>query len=166
VPFFWLRGPTVAMLRAPLVLINIAVAIATVVLFLRRGLAPWFAFVVASPLIATTPILSAELLTVLGASVEPFLYLLILWALRRRAVAFGAVFCLACLHREFSLFALPAIVVALWLEGRSWSLKQWISAMAAIAVVWGAIDVLKWHVNTLGPGGRPPRRLLVCDRAP
>jgi hypothetical protein len=153
VPFFWIGGPTVAMLRTPLVLINLAVALSTVVLFVRRGLAPGFAFVAALPLIATTPIFSAELLTALGASVEPFLYLLILWALRRRAAAFGAVFCVACLHREFSLFALPAIVVALFLEGRSWSLRQWLGAMIAIAAVWSAIDVLKWHVNTLGPSG-------------
>lgn len=153
VPFFWLGGPTVAMLRVPLVLVNLAVALVAVLLFVRRGLTPGFAFVAVLPLIATTPILSVELLTVLGASVEPFLYLLILWALRRRAAAFGAVFCLACLHREFCLLALPAIVVALRLEGRSWSPKQWLSAMVAIAVVWCAIDVLKWHVNTLGPDG-------------
>lgn len=153
VPFFWIGGPTVAMLRAPLVLINLAVALGTVALFVRRGLAPGFALAAALPLIATTPIFSAELVTVLGASIEPFLYLLILWALRRRAAAFGAVFCLACLHREFSLLALPAIVVALLLEGRSWSLRQWLNAMVAVAAVWSAVDVLKWHVNTLGPAG-------------
>jgi hypothetical protein len=152
-PFFWIGGPTVAMLRAPLVLVNLAVALSTVGLFVRRGLAPGFALAATLPLVATTPIFSVELLTVLGASVEPFLYLLILWALRRRAAAFGAVFCLACLHREFCLLAAPAIVVALLLEGRSWSWRQWLSAIVAMAAVWGAIDVLKWHVNTLGPQG-------------
>jgi hypothetical protein len=152
VPFFWLGGPTVAMLRVPLVLVNVAVALAAVILFVRRGLAPWFAFVAALPVIATTPICSAEFLKA-RVSIEPFLYVLILWGLRRRAAVFGAVFCLACLHREFSAFALPAIVVALWLEGRSWSLKEWLRAMVGFAVVWGAIDVLKWHVNTLGPAG-------------
>jgi hypothetical protein len=153
VPFFWIGGPTVAMLRTPLVLINLAVALTTVALFVRRGLSPGLAFAAALPFVATTPIFSVELLTVLGASVEPFLYLLILWALRRRPAAFGAVFCLACLHREFCVLALPAIVVALLLEGRSWSLTQWLRAIAAIAAVWAAIDVLKWHVNTLGPAG-------------
>jgi hypothetical protein len=153
VPFFWIGGPTVAMLRAPLVLINLAVALTTVMLFVRRGLAPGFALAAALPLVATTPILSVELLTVLGASIEPFLYLLILWALRRRAAAFGAVFCFACLHREFCLLALPAIVVALRLEARPWSSRQWLSAIVAIAAVWCAIDALKWHVNTLGPAG-------------
>ena len=153
VPCFWIGGPTVAMLRAPLVLVNLAVALATVLLFVRRGLAPGLALAVALPLIATTPIFSVELLTVLGASVEPFLYLLILWALRRRAAAFGAVFCLACLHREFCLLALPAMVVALRLEGQSWSLRQWLGAVVAIAAVWVAVDALKWHLNTLGPAG-------------
>jgi hypothetical protein len=153
VPFFWIGGPTVAMLRAPLVLVNLAVALGTVGLFVRRGLAPGLALAATLPLIATTPIYSVELLTVLGASVEPFLYLLILWALRRRAAAFGAVFCLGCLHREFCLLAAPAIVVALLMEGRSWSSKQWLSAIASMAAVWIAIDVLKWHINTLGPDG-------------
>ncbi|HEY6358236.1 MAG TPA: hypothetical protein VIX35_08320, partial [Vicinamibacterales bacterium] len=165
VPFFWLGGPTVAMLRVPLVLVNLAVALAAVLLFVRRGLTPGFAFVAALPLIATTPILSVELLTVLGASIEPFLYLLILWALRRRAAAFGAVFCLACLHREFCLLALPAIVVALWLEGRSWSWKQWLSAAVAIAGIWCAIDVLKWRVNTLGPDGGARETSSLAEEA-
>src|SRR5579863_7038256 len=152
VPFFWLGGPTVAMLRLPLVFVNVAVALAAVGLFVRRGLAPWFAFVAVLPVIATTPICSAELLKA-RVSIEPFLYVLILWGLRRRAGVFGAVFCLACLHREFSALALPAIVVALWLEGRSWSLAEWLRAVVGVAVVWGAVDVLKWHVNTLGPAG-------------
>jgi hypothetical protein len=152
-PLFVLGGPTVAMLRLPLVLLNLATGGALILVFVRRGLPPWLAGVVVLPFLVTTPIVSAELVTALGASVEPFLYVVLLWALRRRPWAFGMFFAFACLHREFCLFALPAMVVAVWLEGRPWSRPNWLAAFAGAAAVWGLVDWLKWHVNTLGVTG-------------
>src|SRR5688572_33221304 len=52
VPFFWIGGPTVAMLRLPLVLINGAVSAALIVMFARLGIRPVLAFVAVLPLIA------------------------------------------------------------------------------------------------------------------
>jgi hypothetical protein len=153
VPFFWIGGPTVAMLKLPLLLINIGVAAGLIVLFVRRGLGPGASFIAVLPFVTTTPVFSSELMTALGASVEPFLYLLILWGLRRRPLAFGVVFCLATLHREFALFAWPAVVVACALEGRPWSWRQWLTAGAAAAVLWGGVDLLKTRISIFGPGG-------------
>ena len=151
VPCFWIGGVTVAMLRTPLVLINVAVAVTTILIFVRRGVGPWPALALSLPLVATTPLVSAELMTTLGASIEPLLYVYILWALRRRPPIFAAVFAIACLHREFVVLALPAIVLALWLERQVWRGRQWLMAAAVAAAVWVAIDILKWHTPTLGP---------------
>ena len=149
-PLFRLGGPTVAMLRLPLALINVAVAILLITAFTRRGLRPILALVVALPIIATTPTISLELMSTLGASIEPFGYVLLLWALRRRPVAFGALFCLAVLQREFTVFALPALVLA---DRRRWLSTDLTRSAGAFAAVWVVVDVLKHEVNMFGPAG-------------
>ena len=153
VPFFWLGGPTVAMLRLPTVLINGAVVVALILLFARLGIRPLGAFVAVLPLIATTPVVSAALVETIGASIEPFAWVLILWALRDRPGWWGPVFCLAYLHREFVLFAAPALAAAQWREGRWWSLVGLGRAAAGFAAAWILIDVLKRSINLYGPPG-------------
>jgi hypothetical protein len=153
VPFFWLGGPTVTMLRAPLLIINAVVAAWLVRAIARRGVPPVLALVAASPLVAATPLLAHELMFALGASVEPLLYVLCLWALRSRPAAFGALACFGVLHREFTVFALPAFAVAGWRDWRSWRAAGLGRAAAAFAGVWAVVALLKPHVNIYGPGG-------------
>jgi len=153
VPFFWLGGPTVTMLRLPLVVINIAVVALVIRLLAANGVAPGLAFVAALPIAACGPIASAQLLTALGASVEPLVYVIVLWLLRNRPAAFGAFFCIASLHREFTVFALPPIILLQWLERREIRWPAIVTSAAAFGAVWIAIDELKLHVNVAGAGG-------------
>ena len=153
VPFFWAGGPTIAMLRLPLVLVNVGVAVALVVMFARLGMRPALALVAALPLIVTTPVVSEALLETIGASIEPFAYVLMLWGLRRRPLVFGALFCLACLHREFVVFVAPALLVAQWREGSLWRPAEIGRAAVGFAAVWILVDVLKRTVNAYGPPG-------------
>ena len=60
VPFFWIGGPTVAMLRTPLALLNLAVALGYVGFLARQGLRPRYALVAALPVIAFTPAKAME----------------------------------------------------------------------------------------------------------
>jgi hypothetical protein len=152
-PFYWLGGPTLTMLRAPLMLINATVAVVLVAAIARRGVRPVHAFVAALPFVATSPAVSAELMFTLGASVEPFLYVLCLWALRRRPAAFGALACFGMLHREFTVFALSAFAVAGWHDWRAWRATGFARAGAAFAGVWLVVNQLKLRINTYGPGG-------------
>ena len=153
VPFFWVGGPTIAMLRLPLVLVNAGVAVALVVMFARLGMRPALALVAALPMIVTTPVVSEALVETIGASVEPFAYVLILWGLRGRPLVFGTVFCLAFLHREFVLFVAPALLVAQWREGSLWRPGEVGRAAVGFAAVWILVDVLKRTVNAYGPSG-------------
>jgi hypothetical protein len=153
VPFFWLGGPTVAMVRLPLVLINAGVATAFIVLFTRLGLRPILAFIASLPFIVTSPAISDALLETLGASVEPFAYVLALWTLRHRPVWFGAIFCIGYLHREFVLFVASAVLVVQWVERKRWTAAQAAYAAAAFLAVWGVVDLLKRTVNVYGPPG-------------
>lgn len=152
VPFFWLGGPTVTMLRLPLLLINIALVVLLIRQLVRAGIAPWWAFIATLPITACGPVADGQLLSVLGASVEPLLYVIVLWMLRRRPVPFGVLLCVGSLHREFTLFALPAILILQWFEAREVHWPAIARSAAAFGLTWIAIDQLKRHVNIAGPG--------------
>jgi hypothetical protein len=153
VPFFWLGGPTVMMLRAPLVVINAMVTVLLIRLLTANGVRPALAFVAVLPFTASGVAASTQLTTALGASVEPLLYVLILWMLRDRPALFGMVLCVGSLHREFTWFAVPPILLLQWLEWREIRWRSVAIAVAAFGVVWIIVDQLKQHVNIAGPGG-------------
>ena len=151
-PFVLIGGPSIAMMRLPLVVIGAAAAILCMLTFVRQGMRPMLALAATLPILATTPIVSATLLEFLGASIEPFLYVMLLWRLRRRPYALGALLCVAILHREFAMFAATSIAVVEWRD-RSWSTPAALKAAASFAAVWVLIDVLKRTVNVYGPAG-------------
>src|SRR5436305_285287 len=97
-PFFWLGRPSVGLARAPLVALNIVVAV-WLLWHLTRGLRlrPSTAFVAALPFIVPAAYVSTLLLETAGASIEPLVYVLALWALRRRPLAFGVLVAVAFL---------------------------------------------------------------------
>ena len=153
VPFFWIGGPTVAMLRAPVILLNLAVAVGYVWFLARQGLRPRYALVAALPVIAFTPAKAMEFGAVYGAGIEPFGYALLLWILRHRPFAFGALLGFGTLHREFTFLALPALVLAGWRDPAyrtTWSLA---GRAAGFATVWVIVDLIKRNVNVYGPSG-------------
>jgi hypothetical protein len=151
-PFFWIGGPTVTMLRLPLMLINIAVVILLIRVLTAGGVPSDLAFVATLPIAAGGPVATAQLLSALGASVEPLLYVIALWTLRNRPVPFGVVLGIASIHREFTVFALPAVVILQWLELRKVRWPAVLKSTAACAITWIAIDQLKRHVSVAGPG--------------
>jgi hypothetical protein len=154
-PFFRLGGPTLAMLRLPLVIINCVVAVWLLRRIAQTVDSPWLALAAVLPFAATTPVMSAELLETLGASVEPFLYVLLLWALRNRPVGFGLVLALGFLHREFTIFAVPALAAATWWRTRRLTIdRRWLARMVCgFAAVWLVVDQLKRRINLFGPSG-------------
>ena len=155
-PFFLVGGPTIAMLRLPLAIVNVAVVWWLIAGSMRRGVSGAWAIVAALPLAAAGPVAATLLMQTLGASVEPLLYVLILWHARRRPLVFGALFCVGYLHREMTLFALPA-VAAVWLLSRPTldraSAVHAMKAVGAFAIVWLGIACLTQRVSTLGPPG-------------
>lgn len=146
-PFFWLFGPTVLAMKIPLVLLNLVVAL-SLMHWLRSTLKlrPALAFVAALPFIMPTPVVAASLMANSGSATEPFLYIPLLWVLRGRPLAFGAVLMFGFLHREFTLYALPAMAVVLGLR-KAWLTRahvHWIGWVAAgSGLVWLSVDVLR-----------------------
>jgi hypothetical protein len=152
-PFFWIGGPTAIMLRLPLLLINAGLVVALLVTFVRYGLRPWQALIAVLPLAITTPVMSDALLRPLGAAIEPFAWVALLWALRARPVWWGMVLVVGTLHREFVIYALPALALAQWRDRRWWTARDGLLALAGAIAVWVAIDLLKRQINLYGPSG-------------
>jgi hypothetical protein len=153
--FFFIGHPSVFLLRLPLVAINACVAVALIAGLVKSvKMSPALAFVAALPFVMPTPLAGTRLLQTLGASVEPFLYVLVLWVLRDRPWLFGAALGVGFLHREFTIFALPALLLVQAFEGTLMTratLGRLVRVAISFAIVWAAVDVLKRHLNSSGP---------------
>ncbi len=155
-PAFLIGGVNVPMLILPLTILNMVVA-ALLVLGLERaaGLRPFLALVPASFFILAAPGTAELLLEANGSNVEPFLYVLLLWWLRHRPVAFGALLAFGVLHREFTIYAFGALAI-LWVLDRGWH-RRGVARDAALgglgfAAVWQVIYLLKQFSSVDGPG--------------
>ena len=155
-PVFWIIRPSVAAMRVPFVLLNGVVAVWLIGALSRRlELRPLIAFVAALPFIIPTPAVAARLLEAQGSCVEPFVYILLLWQLRQRPLAFGALLAFGFLHREFTIFALPALAIVEANTGEFWSYANvrragWMAA--GFGALWLCVDGLKVYLSgaTLG----------------
>ena len=155
-PLMAIAGATVTALKLPLLAINIAIA-----LLLFRGLtrdaelddtraafATMF-FVLAAPITA------AHYLTAIGGNVEPCLYVLLLWTLRRRPVWFGVVLGVGFLNREFTIYGAAALVVLDAVRRRLFTreaVRRYGIALGTAALVWAGVQVLRQFSSAAGPG--------------
>ena len=160
-PFVALFGTSVATLRAVIVALNLATGLILVWRLVRdAGLGVWSAVAASGIFWAAPFITSANLVEATGASIEPFLWVLILWLLRRRPLALGACFAVAVLNREFAIYAAPMLALAYVVEGsrrvRDAALHGTAAAVAFLTVYTG-ITLLKPFADLLGPGtaGQP-----------
>jgi hypothetical protein len=155
-PFFWFARSSVTVLRLPFVFVNAGVAVALIVLLSRElTLPPLLALVAAMPFIVPTPATANQMLEVAGANVEPFVYVLGLWALRRRPLAFGVLLAIGYLHREFTILAAPALVLADWREWTSSvsdTTRRGARMVAGFVVVYAIVGLAKAGSGTGGIG--------------
>ena len=155
-PFFWVARSSVGVLRLPFVMLNVGVALALVTMLARElAIDPWLAFVAALPFVVPTPATANQMLELAGANVEPVAYVLGLWALRRKPIAFGVLLGVGYLHREFTIFAVPALLVAEWREwtGSPASSARRAAQMAAgFAVVYALVGLAKTRSGAGGIG--------------
>lgn len=156
-PLFLVLGPSVFALHLPLLALNVLVAVALIVLLQREmGLGAWPALAASAFFVLAPPATAARLLEANGGSVEPLLYVLLLWATRRRPALFGSVLGFGFLHREFTLYGLVALIV-LAVPSRpprhlfaAW--RQGTAAAAAFLMVWVAVQMAALVSNPRGPG--------------
>lgn len=165
-PVIGVFGASVAALKLPLVVLNVAIALLLVKILVDEvGLAPLSALAASLFFVLPPPIAASRLVEAQGGNVEPFLYTLLLWMTRRRPVVFGLIAGIGFMHRELTAYAVTAILmVELW-QGRLFSTRNLrdksivFTVIVAVALV---VRGLEGHADLLGPGtgGTKPTDVL------
>jgi hypothetical protein len=155
-PLFRIAGASVVTLKLPLLLINITVTMLLLWLLVRHlKFRPFEALLICVFFIVPSPLVAARLVEAQGANIEPFLYVLVLWLLRDRPVAFGLVAGFAFMHREFAVYPIAAIVLLDMITGRAFTrirLREYTMAWGMFALVAFVVNLLKLRSDLLGPG--------------
>jgi hypothetical protein len=163
-PIFLLAGATVSSLHAALVLMNVVAVALMIVCLDRAGVRP-IAAIAAVLYVALAPPLTTASLIEAGANIGPLIYVSLLWLLRRRPLWFGLVLGVGFLNREFTIYAVPVLLLGevwsrtIWTRAR---VRFWIVAAAATLATWQGIQGLKPYSDMMGPG---TRGLLVGGEA-
>jgi Predicted membrane protein (DUF2079) len=158
-PLFWMAGPSVALLKLPLVAINIATA-GLLLWLLCRDVALKASAALASVIwfLAAPVVVASRLVEAQGGNVEPVFYALAFWALRRRTVALGLLFGFGLLHREFVLLAFGALVIGEALDATNRTIagaRRLVAVIAIAACVHILGNQLRPWSDVFGPGTPP-----------
>lgn len=155
-PLFAIAGTSVAALKLPVVMIN-AVTGALLVWVLHRDarLQPSLAVIASLFFLLAAPAMAKLLTETGGGNPEPFLYVLLLWLLRDRPLAFGVLFGLGFAHREFTVYGVTAIVaISLLADRRLTAPRLRAAALAGVGflVVTQAVKLAYVYSTPFGPG--------------
>jgi hypothetical protein len=158
-PVFLALGPTVLALKLPLWLLNAVTALLLVrVLCDDVGLQPAEALLASAFFVLASPGTAGQLMSALGVSVEPFLYVLLIWILRERPLWQGLVLGIGFLHREFTAYGFIAFLAVAAVDRSLFTrtrLLRVAAALVAAAAVWAAVWALRPYSSGAGPGTTP-----------
>jgi hypothetical protein len=155
-PLFFVAGSSVTALKLPLLAINFAVAILLIHLLVHETrLRPIAAGVATLFFVLPPPGTAARLLEPSGGTLEPLLYVLLLWLTRQRPVWCGLILGIGFLNREFTIYAFVALAI-LAVADRSWPIRsnlRRVSTVACVgAVVWIGGQLASKYGSAEGPG--------------
>ncbi|MCC6164135.1 MAG: hypothetical protein IT182_12370 [Acidobacteria bacterium] len=157
---FFATGPTVFGLKLPLLIINVATGGLLVWLLVRdAGLRAWQAAVATSWFAVLPPLTASRMVQAQGGTIEPLFYTLILWLVRTRAVVFGLVFAFGFLQREFTVFAVCALVFVEMVTGELFSrrrLAHWLVLLLVFAGAREGVTLLRHTASMFGPHTAAP----------
>ena len=155
-PFFLLAGVSVAALKFPLLLINVAVALILLRMFTRDvGLRPYVAMLPVMFFALPAPRVAADILAPNGGNVATFMYAALIWLTRKRPVWCGLFAGLGFLHREFTIYAVLALFLVEAIDGTLWTragIARRLGMLRTAAEVWLVVHILKAHSSAAGPG--------------
>jgi hypothetical protein len=159
-PLFAVFGPSVPLLKLPVLIVNVITAVLLVWILIRdAALSPPIAFVAALFVILMPPVMAKLLIETGGGNPEPFLYVLLLWLLRDRPLAFGCLFAFGFLHREFTVYGVTAIVaISVFADRRITAGRLRAVAIAAVGyfVVSQVVRTAFLYSTPFGPGSTVP----------
>lgn len=154
-PLMAVSGVSVTALKLPLLATNVAIALLLFRGFIDDGVGERRAAFATLFFVLAAPITTAHVLTANGGNVEPLLYVLLLWFLRRRPWLMGLVLGLGFLNREFTIYGAVALIVLDAYDRTLFSregILKYGKAFGAAGVVWIAIALLRPLSSAAGPG--------------
>jgi hypothetical protein len=155
-PLFAIAGASATALKVPLLAMNGVIAVLLMRAFERdMGLRPMLALVASLPFLLPSVGLAAVFMDSSGGSLEPLLYVVLLWATRDRPLLCGVVFGIGFLNREFTLYGLVALAALAWLDGRLFTAdgaRRFGRIVAVAAAIFLAVQGLKYASSASGPG--------------
>lgn len=174
-PVFLVAGASVTALKLPLLAINLVVAWLLVrVLVGEAGLSPMAAGLATVFFVLPGPGTAARLLEASGGTLEPFLYVLLLWLTRDRPAWCGLVLGVGFMNREFTIYGFLGVLILGAARGTLVTragLRRLLTTVCAAATVWVAVQVARPHGSAMGPGttpadlyGRSGNLVEVADR--
>ena len=155
-PLFAIAGVSATALKVPLLIMNAAIAALLLRGFERdMGLRPAAAAIAALPFILPAPGLASAFLDASGGTIEPLLYVMLLWLTRTRPLLCGAVFGIGFLNREFTVYGLAALtgIAALDRDLFTRAGARRFGRVAGVGVaIWLSVQGLKYLSSASGPG--------------
>ena len=155
-PVFLLAGVSVTTLKLPLLGVNIAIGLLLLRTFEREtGLRPAVALLATLPFVLPAPGTTARLLDASGGNVEPALYVILLWLTRNRPAWGGLILGIGFLQREFTLYALLALLAVEAAQGTLFTragIGRRLVMLRTTAEVWLVVQWLKQYSSAAGPG--------------
>lgn len=155
-PLFAAFGASVTALKTPLLTMNVAIALLLFRLLTREaGLSDTRAAGATLLFVLAAPITAAHFLTANGGNVEPTLYVLLLWMLRRHPVGMGLVLGVGFLNREFTIYGAFALLTIDLLHRTLFTraaARRHGVAFGIAAMVWLGFIGLRQVSSAAGPG--------------
>jgi len=144
-PFIWVMGPSILALNIPLVFWNVT-AVLCLFWLLRKELAlrPLGAGFVVLLIALPSPIYSLAFMSISAGSIQPVLYVLLLWLIKDRPVWFGLLAALAYAHRELVSAGMLAALIVVFINRESW--RSFFVHVAKVVILFLAT---KWSLHAL-----------------
>ncbi|MCC7010323.1 MAG: hypothetical protein IT184_16060 [Acidobacteria bacterium] len=154
-PLFAAFGASVPLLKAPILAMDVAIVLLLYFGLLRAGTTAIGAWLASLFFAMAPPITGSRLVEAAGGHIEPFLFALLLWWLRHRAVWYGIVAGIGVTHREFAWYAVAAtLALDVW-GSTAWSrrrLRHWATVAIVLVLVGVGLRALARRDPVLGPG--------------
>jgi hypothetical protein len=155
-PFVMIAGASVATLKLPLLIINVAIVILLVRIFIRQvGLTPALGLLAAMFFVLPAPGTAAKFVEASGGNVEPFLYIILIWLTRNRPNWCGLILGVGFLQREFTVYGLASLLTLEAAHGVLFTregIVRRLRMFRTTAEVWLLVTWFKQYSSAAGPG--------------